>query len=224
MVPDSATTAGGTLDQVQARAVTPARGETYGGQSRQQRAADRRERIVAAAVRLFAARDYDDVTVADVCALARVSKRYFYECFADREELLVSVHREHHDWLMAGIGAAAPKRPEDLDHLLRPMMVALVRMLAENPERARVIYINAPRMERRRRGLLRKDAELLGRFVRPVVPRPRDHAYYDRALLTLTAGVVEIMIDWVSRGMTDPPDALVDHLTGLAASILASLR
>jgi AcrR family transcriptional regulator len=211
------------LDDLQARAVTPARGETYGGQSRQQRAADRRERIVAAAVRLFAVRDYDDVTVADVCTLARVSKRYFYDFFTDREDLLVSVHREHHDWLMAGIGAAAPKHPRDLDHLLRPMMAALVRMLAENPERARVVYINAPRMERRRRGLLRKDAELFGRFVRPAVPRPRDHAYYDRAMLTLVAGVVEIMIDWVSRGMTDPPDALVDHLTALAVSILDDL-
>jgi len=212
------------LDDLQARAVTPARGETYGGQSRQQRAADRRERIVAAAVRLFAVRDYDDVTVADVCALARVSKRYFYDYFADREDLLVSVHREHHDWLMAGIGAAAPKCPDSLDQLLRPMITALVRMLAENPERARVIYINAPRMERRRRGLLRKDAELFGRFVRPAVPRPRDHAYYDRAMLTLVAGVAEIMIDWVSRGMTDPAEALVDHLTALAVSILGDLR
>jgi AcrR family transcriptional regulator len=202
----------------------PVRGETYGGQSRQQRAADRRERIVAAAVRLFAARDYDDVTVADVCTLARVSKRYFYDFFTDREDLLVSVHREHHDWLMASIGAAAPKRPDDLEHALRPMMATLVRLLAENPERARVIYINAPRMERRRRGLVRKDAELLGRFVRPVVPRPRDRAYYDRAMLALVAGIVELMIDWVGRGMTDPPGALVDHLTTYSVSVLRTLR
>ena len=98
-----------------------------------------------------------------------------------------------------------------------------MRLLAENPERARVIYINAPRMERRRRGLLRKDAELLGRYVRTVVRRPRDRAYYDRVLLVLIAGVVELMIDWVSRGMTDSPDALVDHLTALAVSMLDSL-
>jgi len=212
------------LDDVQADPAPPVRGETYGGQSREQRAADRRIRIVSAAMRLFAARDYDDVTVADVCALARVSKRYFYDHFADREDLLVSVHREHHDWLMAGIGAAAPKHPDGLGALLRPMMAALVHMLVENPQRARVIYINAPRMERRRRGLLRKDAELFGRFVRPAVRRPRDHAYYDRVLLALIAGVAELMIDWVGRGLTDSPDALVDHLTALAVSMLDSLN
>jgi hypothetical protein len=79
-------------------------------------------------------------------------------------------------------------------------------------------------MERRRRGLLRKDAELFGRLVRPHVTRPRDRSYYDRALLTLVAGIVEIMIDWVTRGMTDPPEPLVDHLTALALSILHGVR
>jgi AcrR family transcriptional regulator len=204
--------------------VATTRGETYGGQSRQQRAADRRERIVAAAVRLYAARDADDVTVADVCTLAKVSKRYFYDFFTDREDLLVSVHREHHDWLMDGLAAAAPKHPDGLEHVLRPMMVTLVRLLAENPERARVIYINAPRMERRRRGLLRKDAELFGRLVRPAVPRTRDRAYYDRAMLAVVTSTVEVLIDWVTRGMTDPADALVDHLTAIGVSILAGLR
>jgi AcrR family transcriptional regulator len=204
--------------------VAPVRGETYGGQSRQQRSADRRERIVTAAVRLFAARDADDVTVADVCTLARVSKRYFYDFFVDREDLLVSVHREHHDWLMDSIAAAAPKRPDGPEHVLRPMMVTLVGLLAANPERARVIYINAPRMERRRRGLLRKDAELFGRLVRPAVPRQRDRVYYDRAMLAVVTSTVEVLIDWVTRGMTDPADALVDHLTAIAVSILAGLR
>ena len=212
------------MDQPRAVPVTSVRGETYGGQSREQRAAGRRDRIVTSAARLFAARDYDDVTVAEVCTLAKVSKRYFYDFFTDREDLLVSVHREHHDWLMAGIGNAIPKQADGLERLVRPMMATLVRLLAENPERARVIYINAPRMERRRRGLLRKDAELFGRLVRPHVTRPRDRSYYDRALLTLVAGIVEIMIDWVNRGMTDPPEPLVDHLTALALSILQGVR
>ncbi|GAA4249350.1 TetR/AcrR family transcriptional regulator [Dactylosporangium darangshiense] len=199
------------------------RGETYGGQSRQERAADRRERLVAAAVELFAARSYDDVTVADVCTLARVSKRYFYDDFADREALLLSVHRELNDWLLDGVAAAAPRRPASAEEVLRPMLETLVRLLAEHPQRARVIYINAPRMELRRRGLLRKDAELFGRLVRPVVLGPQDPMRYERTLLTLVAGVTEVVIDWVSRGMTDPTEPLVDHLTAVGVAILGSL-
>lgn len=199
------------------------RGETYGGRSRQERAADRRGRLADAAVELFAARDYDDVTVADVCARAKVSKRYFYDHFADRTELLSAVHREQNDWLLAGITAATPRHPETLAQLLRPAMEALVGMLHEHPERARVIYINAPRMELRRRGLLRKDAEVFGRLMRRVLDRPRDKLRLERVLLALVAGVTEVIIDWLNRGMTDSPEVLVDHLTQLATALLSSL-
>ncbi|WP_103339922.1 TetR/AcrR family transcriptional regulator [Amycolatopsis sp. CA-126428] len=199
------------------------RGETYAGQSRQERTADRRSRITEAAEELFAARSYDDVTVADVCAAAKVAKRYFYEHFADRADLLITVHRELNDWLLAEISAVVPKRPEDLEQLLRPMMQALVTTLYKHPTRARVIYINAPRMELRRRGLLRKDAEVVGRLVRRVVGRQRDRLRFERILLALVAGVSEVVIDWLHRGMTDSPEVLADHLSELAHSLLTTL-
>lgn len=196
------------------------RGETYGGQSREERAADRRARIMDAALELFAARAYDDVTVADVCARAKVSKRYFYEEFTDRADLLLALHRKLNDWLLQGITDAAPRDPEDLPTLLRPMLAAMVRMLFENPERARVIYVNAPRMERRRRGVLRRDAEVFGRLARRVVDRPRDRVRYERVLLAMIAGNSEVVIDWIQRGMTDDPDVLAEHLTSISLALL----
>ena len=200
------------------------RGDTYAGQSRQDRAADRRERILAAALHLFAARAYDDVTVADVCAGAKVSKRYFYDYFSDREDLLLQLHREENDWLMDGIVAAVPKRPESVEEVLRPAMTALVRLLLENPERGRVIYINAPHQVRRRRGLMRQDADALGRLIRRAIGRPRDKVRFDRLLLALAAGVTEVIIDWLSTGMTGAPDILVDHLTGFGVAMLGDGR
>ncbi|MEV0579892.1 MULTISPECIES: TetR/AcrR family transcriptional regulator [unclassified Streptomyces] len=196
------------------------RGEKYGGQSREARAADRCERLVRAGLELFAARAFDDVTVAEVCARAKVSKRYFYEHFTDREELLLAVHRQQNDWLLAGMAAAAPQRPADLEALLRPMMTTLVHMLAGHPDSARVIYINAPRMELRRRGLLRKDAELFGRLIRRTLPEPPDALRHNRELLGLVAGVTEVLIDWLERDMADDADVLADHLTGFALALL----
>ena len=196
------------------------RGETYAGQSREQRAADRRARIMDAALELFAARAYDDVTVADVCARAKVSKRYFYEEFTDRADLLLALHRKLNDWLLQGITDAAPKEPGDLPALLRPMLAAMVRLLFEHPERARVIYVNAPRMERRRRGVLRRDAEVFGRLARRVLPRPQDRVRYERVLLAMIAGNSEVVIDWIQRGMTDDPDALAEHLTSISLALL----
>ncbi|MCK2238992.1 MULTISPECIES: TetR/AcrR family transcriptional regulator [unclassified Crossiella] len=197
------------------------RGETYGGRSRREREADRRERIVTAAVRLFAAREYDAVTVAEVCAQAKVAKRYFYDYFTDRQELLRQVHREQNDWLLNEITTAAPKNPATLTDLLAPMMTTLVRRLLDHPDRARVIYLNAPRMESRRRATLRRDAELLGRLVRRIADRPPDRLRHDRLLLAAVAGISEIVIDWLTRGQTDPPDPLAEHLTDLTVAILS---
>jgi AcrR family transcriptional regulator len=173
-----------------------------------------------AALQLFSVREYDDVTVADVCAEAKVSKRYFYEHFADREDLLNALHRQQNDWLMGAVVAAVPKDATTVDAVLRPAMAALVRLLMEQPARGRVIYINAPRMELRRRGILRKDAQVIGRLVRRATGRPRDKVRFERLMLALTAGVTEVVIEWLSTGMSGKPDVLVDDLTDLAAAML----
>src|SRR5690349_8296711 len=111
---------------------TMRRGERYGGRNRAQRSSDRRQRIVASAVRLFGTREYDRVTVADVCADAKVSKRYFYEHFRDREDLVAKIQHERNEWLLRGIAAAAPAGSSDLADLFRPSLRALVGLLRDN--------------------------------------------------------------------------------------------
>ncbi|MEV4345330.1 TetR/AcrR family transcriptional regulator [Actinoplanes sp. NPDC049596] len=202
--------------------VTPARrGETYGGRSRAERASDRRERIMASAVHLFGSRDYEDVTVADVCAGAKVSKRYFYEHFRDREDLAIKVQRARNEWLLREVAAAAPAQPASLADLFRPALRTLVGLLRDNPETARVIYINAPRMETRRRGVLREDAQFLAGLLQSVTSE--DALLRDRALLALVAGVSEVIIDWITHDMAGDPDQLAEHLTRIAVALVGSL-
>lgn len=201
----------------------PRRGETYAGRSRAQRASDRRERIVTAAVHLFGTRDYDDVTVADVCIAAKVSKRYFYEHFRDRQDLLIKVQHEQNAWLLRGVAAAAPPSPASLADLFRPAMRALVGLLRDNPEAAHVIYINAPRMETRRRGVLREDARFLAGMLRRVVGEPSDELRYERTLLALVAGLSEVIIEWMAHDMTGDPDLIAEHLTGVATALLSGV-
>ncbi|WP_307872920.1 TetR/AcrR family transcriptional regulator [Paractinoplanes ovalisporus] len=198
---------------------TTRRGETYAGRSREQRASERRVRIVASAVHLFGTRDYDDVTVADICTDARVSKRYFYEHFDDRADLLLRVNREQNEWLLRGVAAAVPERPKTLEELFRPALHTLVHLLKKNPESARVIYVNAPRMETRRRGVLREDAQFVAGMLRRAGGTPQDPVAYHRTLLALVAGLSEVIIDWISHDMAGDPDQLADHLTGIALAL-----
>ncbi|WP_109593729.1 TetR/AcrR family transcriptional regulator [Actinoplanes xinjiangensis] len=196
--------------------------ELYAGRSREQREAERRDRIVAAAVHLFATRDYDEVTVADVCAAAKVSKRYFYHHFTDRADLLFRVHTEQNAWLLAALVAAGPPRGS-LEELVTPVMATLARMLRDHPERARVIYINAPRMEVRRRGLLHEEAVLLGDLILRTGGTPVDQRLFERAVLALVAGVTELIIEWVMQDFAEPAEELAGHLTTIAVSMLAGV-
>ncbi|MCO8273623.1 TetR/AcrR family transcriptional regulator [Actinoplanes sp. TRM 88003] len=195
------------------------RGETYAGQSREQRASERRARILASAVHLFGTRDYEDVTVAEVCTGAKVSKRYFYEHFADRADLLLKVNREQNEWLLRGVAAAIPDRPASLAEVFRPALHTLVSMLRAHPESARVIYVNAPRMETRRRGVLREDAQFVAAVLKRAVGTPKDQIGYDRTLLALVAGLSEVIIEWISHDMAGDPDDLAEHLTGIALAL-----
>ncbi|MCU7723136.1 TetR/AcrR family transcriptional regulator [Actinoplanes sp. KI2] len=203
-------------------AVGTRRGENYGGRTREERAADRRDRILASALQLFGTRDYEDVTVAEVCTGARVSKRYFYEHFVDREDLARALQKEQNEWLLAGVVAATPPSPRTVEEVMRPAVHQLLTMLRANPRRAQVIYINAPRMETRRRGVLREDAQFLAWMLRRVSPQTKDRIRYERLLLALVAGLSEVIIDWLSRGMTDDLDDLADHLTAYCQSVLAA--
>jgi AcrR family transcriptional regulator len=198
------------------------RGETYAGRSREQRASERRARILASAVHLFGTRDYEDVTVADVCTGAKVSKRYFYEHFDDRADLLLKVNREQNEWLLRGVAASVPEKPASLAELFRPALHTLVAMLRSHPESARVIYVNAPRMETRRRGVLREDAQFVAAVLKRAVGTPDDQIGYDRTLLALVAGLSEVLIDWISHDMAGDPERLAEHLTGIALALTAT--
>lgn len=208
---------------VEEQTTTTRRGETYAGRSREQRAGERRVRIVASAVHLFGTRNYGDVTVADVCTGARVSKRYFYEHFDDRADLLLTVNREQNEWLLRNVAAAVPERPRSLAELFRPALRTLVELLRTHPESARVIYVNAPRMEDRRRGVLREDAQFVAAVLRPAVGQPQDQLGYDRTLLALVAGLSEVIIDWISHDMAGDPDQLAEHLTRIALALTGSV-
>jgi AcrR family transcriptional regulator len=176
-----------------------------------------------AAFELFAARSYDDVTVADVCAHAKVAKRYFYEHFTDRCSLLIAVQKERNDWLLAGIEAAVPRQATTVEALLGPMMGALTSMLASDPRSARIIYISAPQMELHRRNVIRKDAERFSAFITAALRcAPRDVLRHHRTAVALAAGLSEVIIEWLDEGMPDDASTLADHLTGIATALLTS--
>lgn len=110
----------------------------YGGRTAEERRALRRAALLDAGLELFGTRPYTEVSVADLVAAAGVTRRAFYECFADREALLRAVHDE----VVAGNGrvmAAAVGDGTSLEDLERGIR-ALIAYFAEDPRRIRIQF------------------------------------------------------------------------------------
>jgi AcrR family transcriptional regulator/DNA-binding MarR family transcriptional regulator len=115
-----------------------------GGQQHARLAEIQRVRLLAAAVRAVDELGYADTTVAHITSRARVSRRTFYELFADREECLAAA-LEDILGLIAGEFAAV-----DLDCLawrerVRGGLWAILSFLDREPALARVCVVQALR-------------------------------------------------------------------------------
>jgi AcrR family transcriptional regulator len=78
----------------------------YGGVSAENRRAERRRRLLDAGLDLFGTKGIAETTIADVCAQARLTKRYFYESFATIDELAGAVFGEVTAGLVEQVAAA----------------------------------------------------------------------------------------------------------------------
>jgi len=101
------------------------------------RVGNKRERIIAAAAKLFGEKDYHDTTTAKIAESAGVAAGTIYIYFRSKEELLVAVFEEflgrHMDQLREGV--AREKTPRD--KLMRLLTLGL-ELMQDNPDSARI--------------------------------------------------------------------------------------
>ncbi|HWD02374.1 MAG TPA: TetR/AcrR family transcriptional regulator [Amycolatopsis sp.] len=139
-------------------------GRTWAGTTLADRKAARRDRLVAAGLDLLGTEGTAAVSVRAVCRHARLTERYFYESFADREELVGAVY-EHvgeraRQALVDAIRDAAGTR-QRAERAVR----AFVGLMVDDPRLGRALLLaplTDPALTRRGRHLLPAFAALVG--------------------------------------------------------------
>jgi AcrR family transcriptional regulator len=106
-----------------------------------------RTRLLAAAVRTVEELGYGGATVAHITRRARVSRRTFYEIFANREECLAAVLEDVVDRLQAQLGAAGLQALPWRERL-RAGLWEILSFLDGEPALARTCVIQALRGDR----------------------------------------------------------------------------
>jgi AcrR family transcriptional regulator len=101
-------------------------------------AAQRRAKILEAAVRAFAAKGYNDTSMDRIAALAKVSKPVLYDHFASKQALFLSVLESIRDDLIAR-GRSIAESHRDPQERFRSGIDAYLEFVERQPDAARVL-------------------------------------------------------------------------------------
>jgi AcrR family transcriptional regulator len=120
--------------------MTTTTAKRWTGRSLDARRAERREMLIAAGVRLYGSQGFHGTGVRAICREAGLTERYFYESFANGEELLLAAFSEVIQTLLTQIVEADEpgKAPE---HRVRRMLGAYYAALRAHPAAAQVFLV-----------------------------------------------------------------------------------
>lgn len=201
-------------------------GRTYKGVSNDERRAERRARLVEAAVKVYGAVGYHGATVRAICAEAGLTERYFYESFEKGEALLaaayLSVIERLSGEVMAAIALLAP--PVEMGTLVRTALHTYYTLLRDNPAEARVFLVEilgvSPAVDQIYWDSIRGISLAILRFVPGVTERVQA-AGLDIDLFAdgLIGAVVQIALGWVRSGYAQPVETAVETAMAILGAV-----
>jgi len=190
---------------------------SYRGQSQEQRRAERRKRLVAAAIEVYGERGYHQATVKAVCEAAGLTERYFYESFANSEALLIDCYNTVAYGVLGEIvraGEAGGGEPRERG---RAMLRAYLSALQSEPRSARVFLAEIRGVSREVDRAFDASLRAIGREVaRVVAPDAIDD---DLLQVGAVGGVIHIVLRWIEDGYQPPIDTAVDTALRLCEAL-----
>ncbi|NNH70325.1 TetR/AcrR family transcriptional regulator [Nocardia uniformis] len=194
----------------------PAR--TWGGRTPEQRRAERRRRLIDAALEIWLDSGWAAVTMRGVCTRATLNDRYFYEHFADRDELLGAVWDEVCFEIFGELTAVVAENHErtPLD-ILRLAVTRAVELQSHG--HARILFDNhagSRVLEERRRATLTDSTDLLIATARPYLRPGVDETAFRMSTLMGIGGFNELLSAWSSGAIDTDAAQIVEHASTVA--------
>jgi len=191
---------------------------SYGGVSATERVAARRARLLDAGLELYGTRGFAATGVKDVCRRAGVTDRYFYESFRDSAELFTAVFDRATSDLLALVAHKVGEVPPEPESQVRASIETFVRALAEDPRKARVVFVESTSagadVDRHIRASLRQFAALIAATARPHLPEMPERTLQLGAL-SLVGAIERVIIEWQDGYLDAAIDEVIDHLVQL---------
>lgn len=171
---------------------------------------NQRGRLVEAAMHVFGTRSFGEARVADVLERAAISRKTFYEQFADKEACFMAAYEAASVRARDAVRVAA-REETDWDSSVRAGIEALLGFLAAEPELARLLVVEVtgagPSALRRRADAVRGFAAMLAQTDDEEPPMGAQVA---------SGGIWEVIHAWVLEGRAEELPELADALVECA--------
>lgn len=201
----------------------------FRGVSAERRRAERRDKLVEAAIELIATQGLAGTKIKDVTDRAGVSPRYFYESFPDLETLLLTMVDDLIGKVIAAIPPALAAAPDTAQGKAEAAITGFIRTVEANRLLFTAGFIEAPRNEAVRvrmhaasDALIRIAAEqAIESYQIPIVGR-RQMEFAARMVVN---GSVATIGSWVQGEFDASPEELIqlftDHYAGVGEYVAA---
>lgn len=184
--------------------------------------AEHRRRLLDAMAHAAAAKGYAAVTIADLAAEARVSRRTFYEHFADKSGCLIALYEAASAQALAVLRAQVDTS-RDWHTQVEQALHAYFETLASNPALLRTLFVEilglgAPGLAARRR----VNHELAG-FIEQVVHAQAAHLAPALAL-GIVGGINELVLQAIEQDRIGALTELVAPAAQLVRAVIDGSR
>lgn len=185
---------------------------------------DHRHRLLNGLAMALETKRYRDITLADIAAAARVSRRTFYEQFDSKDACLLALADQTSDAIMAAVMTSAEGN-KTWPTLVRDITHTYLRLISTRPQLMRALYIEMAALGEEGVQMRRTVAERFAVFLRDQVEQHREKGESLEPLslpmsMALVAGINELILYALSEREAQDPmtlapaaEALIQRVT-----------
>ena len=201
---------------------------TYGGLSEEERVRERRDKFLEAGLEVFGTLGLRGATVRKLCKQAGLTERYFYESFADTDDLYCAVYQTQLGALASFFLEAFPSLPTDLEGRIRAALdLYFTRM--RDARLVRVLYIESlagsDKIQQALHANVDAQAVAAAALIRADNPDLQFDDQVGKAMaLAINGSVYTVAVHWMLSGYEIPQATLVDGCTQVVQGTMQVLK
>ena len=189
----------------------------------------RKDRIMEAALRIFAEKTFQEATISEISKESGVSEATIYEYFGTKEDLLFAIPEKITNDTLAESQLVLPFM-KDVEGRMRTILLSYIQLYQNNPHYSALVLLQLMSNKRFRQTaaheLSRRSAHGLMDCIRDGIAdgtfRKDADAYLIRSMLMGT--IEHLFIHWHMQGMPQREKSIIDMLDPFLELVLSGIR